>query len=303
LLGDNGYGQFDGLIPALERRTGESRGLRPCGAHTAVNAAPAMATRPAARSPNARGDVGRPNLGQVRTPASSAGPAPPPSGPAPLTAGRAATSAWVGAPMALAQGGRPSLAFPPTGNETRIAVSKRLAESDKPGLRGSASLNPVDHTPGAITSKRLAALRGMGRLRSGLPGGGGAPDASAGLAVSLVNWPRPTPRRPLRRESRNWEDGTGKPSPSYGPAAERLSGRPLPLGRLTLLLRAHGGLRPVDGASQAVTATPPSNLRSPATSLACVSTTGRAWRMHERFVSRLQQTFGAKWSFWQMLER
>jgi len=24
---------------------------------------------------------------------------------------------------------------------------------------------------------------------------------------------------------------------------------------------------------------------------------------HEHFVSRLQQAFGAKWSFWQMLER
>jgi len=228
-----------------------------------------MATPPCCKIAECRGDVGR-LPGPVRRQPSSAGPA------------TAADVAQQPAEPQAERGnkrwrwcsrrcqGRASWQFP-RWNETRIAPRSAWPKRRRPRTcAGSASLNPVDHTP--ARSPSTVAPFEMGRLEErGLSRWWRSTRCSLRPCLVPVN---AAYRAAAFRDHALGGVGRGKAFDIYGPAAETPTA-PAIRWPPRCWLRGHGWLA-CRWPSQAVPLRPPSTCAA-ATQLACVSTT---WQGH-----------------------
>jgi hypothetical protein len=113
----------------------------------------------------------------------------------------------------------------------------------------------------------------------------------------LVNWPA-LPRA-ARYVIANWQEWDGEAYPIYGPAAERLN-RDHPVAA-TVLLRAMVVFALSMGRSNRYRYAA-EHLRT-CERLAAATEDWLGVEGHESFVGRLRESFGLKWSFWQLVER
>ncbi len=290
LLADDGYGQFDQLIPAMAEALGEEglllleRDCRDRGARDGHFALLQIA--------ECRGDVdaylAQFDASQLTWPNTAAAVAR-----HLLAAGRAEQALAVldGA----AQGARTW--HSPGWDDARIDVLEALERSeDAQQLRWHCFGKTLSIPYLREYLKRLEAFEDVE-----------AEDKAFQLAEAhglpllalqfLVAWPA-LPRA-ARYVIEHWEEWDGEAFEIYGPAAERLSAdHPL---AATLLLRAMVVFALSMGRAKRYRYAA-EHLRS-CEQLAARIDNWQAIESHESFVARLRQAHGAKWSFWQQAER
>lgn len=290
LLGDNGYGQFDALIPAMKEALGE-QGLRLLERHCRERGA-RDGHAALLQIAECRGDVdaylAQFDANQLSWPSTAADVAL-----HLLKAGRAEQALVVldGAAKGAASWHSPDW------NETRIAVLEALGHSEEAqNLRWQCFCTTLSIPHLREHLKRLAAFEDGEAEERAFQVVAEHPMPLLVLQF-LVNWPA-LPRA-ARYVITHWEEWDGEAFDIYGPAAERLSAAHALAA--TLLLRAMVVFALSMGRAKRYRYAA-EHLRS-CDQLACRIDDWQGLENHERFVSRLQQAFGAKWGFWQMLER